>query len=134
MEQFEYELESNIDAPETVTVAAGSSVSVTVTVTLSARDIKYIEKYFENGIYVEGFITLDEVGGESISAPYHSTATGAMHLRLKRISSMIGPVRIIPQTPRLLPTPSIHMTSSTMRHGSSAIPVRATVKRLTAFR
>ena len=70
MEQFEYELESNIDAPETVTVAAGSSVSVTVTVTLSARDIKYIEKYFENGIYVEGFITLDEVGGESISAPY----------------------------------------------------------------
>ncbi len=55
--------------PETVTVAAGSSASVAITVTLSARDIKYIEKYFENGIYVEGFITLDEVGGESISAP-----------------------------------------------------------------
>lgn len=70
MEQFEYALEANIDAPETVTVPAGASASVTVTVTLSDRDIRYIERYFENGIYIEGFITLDEVGGESISAPY----------------------------------------------------------------
>ena len=70
MEQFEYELEAIIDAPKTVTVDANSSSSVTVTVTLSSRDIRYIERYFENGIYIEGFITLDEVGGESISAPY----------------------------------------------------------------
>ena len=43
---------------EKLTVAAGESAKVTVTLTLSDEDKAYLDKSFENGMYVEGYITL----------------------------------------------------------------------------
>lgn len=72
MEQFACELEPTVEAPESVTVAANSKTHVEVTITLSEDDVKYLEKYFENGIYVEGFVTLDNAdeNGVDLSAPF----------------------------------------------------------------
>ncbi len=42
-----------------LTVDANSSVEVTVTITLTDENKKYLDESFENGMYVEGFITLD---------------------------------------------------------------------------
>jgi len=55
-----------------VTVAAGSVCEITVTVTLSDADKEYLNKSFENGMYVEGFITLDATNKEEqdLSVPY----------------------------------------------------------------
>lgn len=41
---------------ETVTVPAGGTATVAVTVTLSAEDKAYMDRYYENGIYVDGFV------------------------------------------------------------------------------
>ncbi len=49
-----------------ITVAAGSSVEVTVTVTLTDENKKYLDESFENGMYVEGFITLEAKSGTEI--------------------------------------------------------------------
>jgi len=56
----------------TVTVNAGDSLDVTVTITLSDADKAYLDTSFANGMYVEGFVTLDAVSGTSIdlSVPY----------------------------------------------------------------
>ena len=56
----------------TVTVNGGSVAEITVTVTLSDADKKYLDDSFENGMYVEGFVTLTAVEGTtvSLSAPY----------------------------------------------------------------
>ncbi len=70
MEQFAHELMPEVNAPESVTVPANSSVNVTITITLSNRDRKYIEKYFENGIYIEGFVNLTAEGEVTLSAPF----------------------------------------------------------------
>ncbi len=72
MEQFAYELAPTVDAPATVTVAANGKTHVDVTITLSDSDIKYLEKYFTNGIFVEGFVTLDDTNadGVDLSAPF----------------------------------------------------------------
>ncbi|MBQ7870691.1 MAG: S8 family serine peptidase, partial [Oscillospiraceae bacterium] len=70
MEQFAYELEPTVDAPETVTVAANGRTHVEVTITLSEDDVEYLEKYFPNGIYIEGFVTLDSTDGVDLSAPF----------------------------------------------------------------
>ncbi len=55
-----------------LTVGAGESAKVTVTITLSDSDKKYLDKSFENGMYVEGFITLDAVEADSVdlNVPY----------------------------------------------------------------
>ena len=55
-----------------VTVYAGDSLEVTVTVSLGDEDKKYLDDSFKNGMYVEGFITLDAVDGTDIdlSVPY----------------------------------------------------------------
>ncbi|MBR6593977.1 MAG: leucine-rich repeat protein [Clostridia bacterium] len=55
-----------------LTVGAGKSASVTLTVTLSDRDKAYLDSSFENGMYVEGFITLTAVEGTDIdlNVPY----------------------------------------------------------------
>ena len=55
-----------------VTVEAGESADVTVTVTLSEADKQYLDQSFENGMYVEGFITLTASSGTDIdlSVPY----------------------------------------------------------------
>ena len=48
-----------------------NKVSVKVTYRLSAEDKKYIEKYFENGMYVEGFVKLAGVNEEiDLNAPF----------------------------------------------------------------
>ena len=56
----------------TVTVAGGKTAEVTVTITLGDEDKKYLRDSFENGMYVEGFVTLTAKEGTavSLSAPY----------------------------------------------------------------
>ncbi len=55
-----------------VKVKAGESADVTVKVKLSKKDKKYLDKSFENGMYVEGFITLTAKSGTKIdlNVPY----------------------------------------------------------------
>lgn len=55
-----------------VTVEAGQTATVTVTVTLSDSDREYLDTSFENGMYVEGFVTLTAAAGTEIdlSVPY----------------------------------------------------------------
>ena len=54
-----------------LTVGAGATADVTVTVKLSDEDKKYLDRSFENGMYVEGFVTLESAdGGVSLNAPY----------------------------------------------------------------
>lgn len=57
---------------KTVTVEAGKSLDVYVTVTLSDADKKYLDESFANGMYVEGFVTLDAKSGTDIdlNVPY----------------------------------------------------------------
>ncbi|MBQ8658108.1 MAG: leucine-rich repeat protein [Clostridia bacterium] len=49
-----------------VTVAAGQTAKVSLEFTISEADKQYIDKYFENGYYVEGFITLKAVSGATV--------------------------------------------------------------------
>ena len=56
----------------TISVAAGESVDVTVRITLSDEDKAYLDASFENGMYVEGFLTLKAKSGTDVdlSVPY----------------------------------------------------------------
>ena len=55
-----------------VTVKAGQAAEVTVKITLGDADKKYLDESFENGMYVEGFITLDAKSGTKVdmNVPY----------------------------------------------------------------
>ncbi|MBQ8341620.1 MAG: leucine-rich repeat protein, partial [Clostridia bacterium] len=55
-----------------VSVEAGKTAKITVKLTLSAEDKAYINASFENGMYVEGFITFDntEEKGIDLNAPF----------------------------------------------------------------
>ncbi len=55
-----------------VTVSAGDSLEITVTVNLTEENKKYLDESFENGMYVEGFITLTAEKKETVdlSVPY----------------------------------------------------------------
>ncbi len=55
-----------------ITVGAGEEAKITVTITLSDEDKAYLNESFENGMYVEGFITLEATRGTKIdlSVPY----------------------------------------------------------------
>ena len=55
-----------------ITVEAGKKADVTVTIKLSAADKKYLDDSFENGMYVEGFVTLTATSADTVnlSAPY----------------------------------------------------------------
>ncbi len=55
-----------------LTVAGGSEAKVTVKITLSDADKKYMNDSFENGMYVEGFITLTATAGTKVNlnVPY----------------------------------------------------------------
>ena len=55
-----------------LTVEAGKNATVTVTITLGDADKAYLDKSFENGMYVEGFITLKPTAGTEVdmSVPY----------------------------------------------------------------
>ncbi len=54
-----------------LTVAAGATADVTITITLSDADREYMNK-FENGMYIEGHVTLTATAGTEIdlSVPY----------------------------------------------------------------
>ncbi len=57
----------------TVTVQANGVAKVTVKITLTDADKKYLSDNFENGMYVEGYITLTAKSGESavnLNAPF----------------------------------------------------------------
>lgn len=51
---------------DSVTIQAKKSAIVTVEVTLSDADKKYLDDSFENGMYVEGFVTLDATSGTTV--------------------------------------------------------------------
>ena len=55
-----------------LTVEAGKEAKVTVKITLGEEDKKYLDESFENGMYVEGFITLTATAGTEVdmSVPY----------------------------------------------------------------
>ena len=55
-----------------ITVNGGSTAKVTVKITLSDADKKYMDDSFENGMYVEGFITLTATAGTEVNmnVPY----------------------------------------------------------------
>ena len=55
-----------------LTVDAGKTAKVTVTITLSDEDKTYLNNSFENGMYVEGYITLTATAGTEVdmSVPY----------------------------------------------------------------
>lgn len=57
---------------EMLCVKAGEKASVDVTVKLSDADKKYMDTYFENGIYVEGYTFLEAMNldGFDLSLPY----------------------------------------------------------------
>ena len=56
----------------TVTVAAGTKCDVVVTITLSDEDKSYLDSSFENGMYIEGFVTLTakDEGSVDLGVPY----------------------------------------------------------------
>ncbi len=49
-----------------VKVKKGETADVTVKVTLSDEDKEYLDKSFENGMYVEGFVTLEATGSTKV--------------------------------------------------------------------
>ena len=55
-----------------ITVAAGKQAKVKVRLTLTDENKKYLDKSFENGMYVEGFLSLDASSGTDIdlNVPY----------------------------------------------------------------
>ena len=68
----EYSVEGGTLADGIVTVAAGATAKVTLTITLSAEDKSYLNATFENGMYVEGYLTFDstEENGVDLNAPF----------------------------------------------------------------
>jgi len=56
----------------TVTVAAGTKCDVVITVTLGEDDKAYLDSSFENGMYIEGFVTLSakDEGSTDLNVPY----------------------------------------------------------------
>ncbi len=57
---------------DTVTVAGKSKCDVEVKITLSDADKKYLDESFENGMYVEGFVTLSskDEGSTDLGMPF----------------------------------------------------------------
>lgn len=57
---------------KTVKVEGGKEAVVSIRITLSEKDKEYLNSSFENGMYVEGFITLDNKakGGVDLNVPY----------------------------------------------------------------
>ncbi len=55
-----------------ITVTAGTTEKITVTVELTDANRQYLNESFENGMYVEGFITLDAADEKTVdlSVPY----------------------------------------------------------------
>ncbi len=62
----------DITAPETVTVAAGSTATVEMTIKASAELLTYIQENFTSGMYLEGYVTLEDQdeSGVDLSIPF----------------------------------------------------------------
>lgn len=68
-----YELVNNLptETVDVLSVPAGGTVNVTVTLTLSAEDMAYMDTYYENGIYVDGFVRCYAINeGCDLSLPF----------------------------------------------------------------
>ncbi len=50
---------ATFDNVDLITVASGAEATISVKLTLSADEKNYIDRYFKNGMYVEGFISLE---------------------------------------------------------------------------
>ncbi len=70
--KLEFSAQGGTLKDQNLTVAAGSEAKVSVTLTLSDEDKAYLDQSFENGMYVEGFITLKATAGTEIdmNVPY----------------------------------------------------------------
>ncbi len=68
----EYSVEGGTLTDGVVSVAAGATAKVSVTITLSAEDKSYLNGTFENGMYVEGYLTFTstEENGIDLNAPF----------------------------------------------------------------
>ncbi|MBR4934221.1 MAG: S8 family serine peptidase, partial [Clostridia bacterium] len=68
----DYSVEGGSFSNGIVTVEAGKSAKIKITLTLSDADKAYLNSTFENGMYVEGFITFDnmEENGVDLNAPF----------------------------------------------------------------
>ena len=68
----EYSVEGGTLVDGVVSVEAGKTAKVNVTITLSAEDKSYLNATFENGMYVEGFLTFTstEENGVDLNAPF----------------------------------------------------------------
>ncbi len=68
----EFEATGGTIADGVITVAAGGEAVITATITLSAQDKSYLNATFKNGMYVEGFLTFDNVeeNGIDLNAPF----------------------------------------------------------------
>lgn len=63
-------LEAQVGGDTRITVAAGTTETVTVTVTLTDAAKSWLDFYYPNGGYVEGFVFLTEEDGSVLSLPY----------------------------------------------------------------
>ncbi len=70
--KVEFQVENGSLKKDKLTVEAGKEAKVTVTITLTEENKKYLDESFENGMYVEGFITLEGAAKDqvSLSVPY----------------------------------------------------------------
>ena len=67
-----YKVEGGTLKGSTVSVAAFETAKISVTITLTQKDKVYLKSNFENGMYVEGYITLKHTdrNGLDLSVPY----------------------------------------------------------------
>ncbi len=70
--KVEFSVENGTLKKNTLTVEADTEAKVTVTITLTDENKAYMDESFENGMYVEGFITLEAEDKDqvSLSVPY----------------------------------------------------------------
>ncbi len=70
--KVEFSAENGTLQKDKLTVEAGQEAKVTVTITLTEENKKYLDDSFENGMYVEGFITLKAASGTKVNmnVPY----------------------------------------------------------------
>ena len=68
----EYKVEGGAFENGVITVEAGKTARVTAKLSLSAEDKSYLNSTFENGMYVEGFLTFDNIEekGVDLNAPF----------------------------------------------------------------
>ncbi len=70
--ELTFQVENGTLKGSNLTVEAGKEAKVTATITLTEENKKYMTDSFENGMYVEGFITLKATSGTSVNlnVPY----------------------------------------------------------------